>query len=85
MLKKTIFIIFFTEVISLLILFSLRFVNIVYLKLNSYEPLIVYFSKNHLPHPIFRKSKNEYNAMSHNNLKDFDPNTVLYFHNEISN
>ena len=82
MLKKTIFIIFFTEVISLLILFSLRFINIVYLKLNSYEPLTVYFSKSHLPHPIFRKSKNEYNAMSHSNLKDFDPNTVLYFHNE---
>lgn len=82
MLKKTLIVIFFIETISLLILFSFRFFNIVYLKLNSSEPLIVYFSKNHLPHPVLRKSKNNYNAMNDNNLKDFDPNTVLYFHNE---
>ena len=50
MLKKTLIVIFFIETISLLILFSFRFFNIVYLKLNSSEPLIVYFSKNHLPH-----------------------------------
>ena len=63
------------ELISLILLFTLRLYNLSFLKIKNSEPLIVYFSKKHLPHPIFRKSISKYNYK-----ESFDPNTVIYNH-----
>ena len=79
MFKKTLIFLFCLEFISLLILFMMKIYNFSYQKIFSKKPIVVYFSKNHLPHPIFRKSissKDIYNSRATN----FDPNTVLYNH-----
>lgn len=75
MFKKILIFIFCIEFISLTLLFILRIYNLAYFKISNIEPLVVYFSKNHLPHPILRKSK-----LNSNGTDLFDPNTVLYSH-----
>jgi hypothetical protein len=79
MLKKILIFLFCLEFVSLTILFMLRLYNFSYQKIFNKEPLIIFFSKNHLPHPILRKSifSNEINNVK---ALNFDPNTVLYNH-----
>ena len=63
------------ELISLILLVTLRLYNFSFSKIKNSEPLIVYFSKKHLPHPIFRQPvSKDYNK------EIFDPNTGIYNH-----
>ena len=82
MLKKIIIIIISIELFSLLILLFGRTINLGFRFFERQEPLIVYFSKKDLPHPIFNYKENlqslERDAHSY---KNFDPNSVLYFQN----
>ncbi len=79
MLKKTLIFLFCLELISLLILSLMRLYNFSYSKILNKEPIVVYFSKKHLPHPIFRKRLSE-NNLEGNDIYKFDPNTVMYNH-----
>ena len=68
------------ELISLFFLLVLRLYNFSYFKITNNEPIIVFFSKKHLPHPLVRKSFSKENDLSNNNLEKYDPNSVLYNH-----
>ena len=70
---KKIFIVFIClELVSLILLVTFRLYNLSFLKIKNSEPLTVYFSKKHLPHPIFRQP-----VTKDHNKEIFDPNTVF--------